>query len=207
MVCRFKTANTVTILVHARDHHTGCGPPKRLHISLRQSAHLLHKPWTKRSTDQEPTPRRGVLVEKLTVAERVKKFEVLCNHIYGNDVNLLGESIHTGRKNTEALLVASREIGVGVNAQETESMSTYREQNAGKNPLKSVAKFKYLWTTLTTSKLIFMKKLTLIVLMWRIGWAHNNARKLRIGRWDVFVTVHPWYNYINNQPDATITVY
>ena len=49
--------------------------------------------------------------------------------------------------------------------------------------------------------------LTLIVLMWRIGWAHNNARKLRIGRWDDFVTVHSWYNYINNQLDATITVY
>ena len=49
--------------------------------------------------------------------------------------------------------------------------------------------------------------LTLLVLMWRIGWAHNNARKKRIGRWDVFVTVHPWYNYINNQLDATITVY
>jgi len=56
----------------------------------------------------------------------------------------VGESIHTGRKNIEALLVASRKIGVGVNAQETESMSMYREQNAGKNPLKSVAKFKYL---------------------------------------------------------------
>ena len=49
--------------------------------------------------------------------------------------------------------------------------------------------------------------LTLILLMWRIGWAHNNARKEWIGRWDVFVTVHPWYNYINNQLDATITVY
>ena len=49
--------------------------------------------------------------------------------------------------------------------------------------------------------------LTLILLTWRIGWAYNNARKQRIGRWDVFVTVHPWYNYINNQLGATITVY
>jgi len=49
--------------------------------------------------------------------------------------------------------------------------------------------------------------LTLIVLMWRIGWAHNNARKQRIARWVVFVTVHPWYNNINSQLDATITVY
>ena len=49
--------------------------------------------------------------------------------------------------------------------------------------------------------------LTLIILMWRIGWAYNNARKQRIGRWDVFVTVHLWYNYINNQLHATITVY
>ena len=52
-----------------------------------------------------------------------------------------------------------------------------------------------------------LMSLTLIVLMWRIGWAHNNARKQWIGRRDVFVTVHPWYNYINNQLDATITVY
>ena len=44
----------------------------------------------------------------------------------------------------EALLVASRQTGVGVNAQETEYMGMYREQNTGKNPLKSVAKFKHL---------------------------------------------------------------
>jgi len=49
--------------------------------------------------------------------------------------------------------------------------------------------------------------LTLILLTWRIGWAHNNASKQRIGRRDVFVTMHPWYNCINNQLGATITVY
>jgi hypothetical protein len=38
------TANTVTISVHAGDHYTGCGPPDRPHVSLRQSAHLLHNP-------------------------------------------------------------------------------------------------------------------------------------------------------------------
>ena len=40
----------------------------------------------------------------------------------------------------KGLLVASRKIGVGVNAQETEHMVVYREQAARKNPLKSVAK-------------------------------------------------------------------
>jgi hypothetical protein len=40
----------------------------------------------------------------------------------------------------KGLLVASRKTGVGVNAQETEYMVMYREQNARKNPFKSVAK-------------------------------------------------------------------
>ena len=59
---------------------------------------------------------------------------------------------------------------------------------------------------IVTQRLEIWIYLTLILLTWRIGWAHNNASKYRIGRWDVFVTVHPWYNYINNQLVATVTV-
>jgi hypothetical protein len=36
--------------------------------------------------------------------------------IYADDVNMLGGSIHTINKNTEALVVASNEIGLEVNA-------------------------------------------------------------------------------------------
>jgi hypothetical protein len=32
--------------------------------------------------------------------------------VYADDVNILGGSLHTVRKNTEALLIASKEIGL-----------------------------------------------------------------------------------------------
>ena len=42
--------------------------------------------------------------------------------IYADDVNMLGGSIHAINKNTEALVVASKEIGLEVNADETTYM-------------------------------------------------------------------------------------
>jgi hypothetical protein len=39
--------------------------------------------------------------------------------VYADDVNILGGSIHIIRKNTEALVIASKEIGLEVNAEKT----------------------------------------------------------------------------------------
>jgi hypothetical protein len=51
--------------------------------------------------------------------------------VYADDV--LGRSIHTIKKNTEALVVASKEIGLEVNAEKTKYMVMSLDQNAGQN--------------------------------------------------------------------------
>jgi hypothetical protein len=51
-----------------------------------------------------------------------KGLKLNCTHqllVYADDVNMLGRSIHTIRKNTEALVVTSKETGLGVNAEKT----------------------------------------------------------------------------------------
>jgi hypothetical protein len=39
--------------------------------------------------------------------------------VYADDVNILGGSVHTISKNTEALVIASKEIGLEVNTEKT----------------------------------------------------------------------------------------
>ena len=53
--------------------------------------------------------------------------------VYADDVNILGESVHTVKKNAETLLVANKETGLEVNADETKYMVMSRDQNAGRN--------------------------------------------------------------------------
>jgi hypothetical protein len=53
--------------------------------------------------------------------------------VYADNVNILGGSILAIRKNTEALLIASMEIGLEVNADKTKYMFMSRDQNAGQN--------------------------------------------------------------------------
>jgi len=50
--------------------------------------------------------------------------------LYADDHNMLGGRIHTIKKNTEALLVASKQIGVEVNSDKTKCMMIFRDQNA-----------------------------------------------------------------------------
>ena len=50
--------------------------------------------------------------------------------VYADDVNILGEGLHTIKENAEALVVASKEIGLEVNAVKTKYMVMFRDQNA-----------------------------------------------------------------------------
>jgi hypothetical protein len=53
--------------------------------------------------------------------------------VYADDGNTLGGSVHDIKKNTEALVVASKEIGLEVNAEKTKYVVMSRDQNAGQN--------------------------------------------------------------------------
>jgi hypothetical protein len=69
----------------------------------------------------------------------------------------VGGSIHTINKNAEALVVATKETGLEVNADKTKYMVMPRVQNAGRSHVikidnssfERVEEFKYLGTTLT----------------------------------------------------------
>jgi len=69
----------------------------------------------------------------------------------------LGGSVNTIKENAEDLVVASKEIGLEVNADKTKYMVMSGDQNAGRShsiktdnsSLARVEKFKYLGTTLT----------------------------------------------------------
>jgi hypothetical protein len=77
--------------------------------------------------------------------------------VYAHDINLLGNSIDTKKQNTETLLKASRDAGLGINAEKTKCMIMSSRQNSGQNQniitanesFENVAKFKYLGTKLT----------------------------------------------------------
>ena len=76
---------------------------------------------------------------------------------YADDVNILGGSARTVKENAEALLVATKEIGLEVNADKTKYMVMSRYRNAGRghsvkidnSSIERVEEFKYLGTTLT----------------------------------------------------------
>ena len=75
---------------------------------------------------------------------------------YADGVNILEGSIHTLTENAEALVAATREIGLEVSADKTTYMVMSRDQNAGRihsvgidnSTFERVEEFKYLGTTL-----------------------------------------------------------
>jgi len=50
--------------------------------------------------------------------------------VYADDFNILGWSLHTIQKNAETVVVASKEIGLEVNADKTKYIVKSRDQNA-----------------------------------------------------------------------------
>jgi hypothetical protein len=82
--------------------------------------------------------------------------------VYADDVNILGGSVHTLKKNIVPLLVGSKEIGLGVNADKTKYMVMSRDLNAGRSYgikivnsfFEKAEKFKSLGTALTNQNSI-----------------------------------------------------
>jgi len=80
--------------------------------------------------------------------------------VYADDVNILGGSIHTIKKNAEALTVASKETALEENADKTKYKAMPQDQNAGQShniktdssSFARVEEFKYLGTTLTNTQ-------------------------------------------------------
>ena len=74
----------------------------------------------------------------------------------------MGGSVHTIKENAEALVIASKETGLDVNADKTKYMVVSRNQNAGRSDsiktenscFERVEQFRYLGTTLTDQNYI-----------------------------------------------------
>jgi len=90
------------------------------------------------------------------------QFMTLCSlwvsaNFCGGNINKLGGSVHTVKENAEALVVATKEIGLEVNADKTKYMVMSRDRNAGRghsvkinnSSIERVEGFKYLGTTIT----------------------------------------------------------
>ena len=81
---------------------------------------------------------------------------------YADDYNVLGGNVHTIEEKAEALVVASKEIGLEVNVDKTKHMVMSREQTArishtmkvDNSSIERVEEFKYLGTTLTNQNYI-----------------------------------------------------
>jgi hypothetical protein len=56
--------------------------------------------------------------------------------VYGDDVNILGGSVHTMEKNTDPLVVASNGTGLEENADKSQYMTRSPDQNAEPNHTK-----------------------------------------------------------------------
>ena len=87
--------------------------------------------------------------------------------LYADGVNILRGRVHTIQENAEALVVASKETGLEVNANKTKYTVMLRDRNAERShsmksensSLERVEEFIYLGKTLTDQNSIQKKKL------------------------------------------------
>jgi hypothetical protein len=83
-------------------------------------------------------------------------------HVVYTDDNVLEGSVHTIKENAEALIVASKKIGLELYADNSKYMVMSRDQTAGQGhnmktgnrSFERVEEFKYLRTTLTNQNFI-----------------------------------------------------
>ena len=79
--------------------------------------------------------------------------------VYADDVTIFGGSVPTVSKNAEALIVASKQIGLEVNGEKSKHLVMSQDQNSGRShdmkidntrrSFETVEEFKYLGTILT----------------------------------------------------------
>ena len=82
--------------------------------------------------------------------------------VYADDINILGRSVDTVKKDAETLVAVTKEIGIEVNAHKNKYVTVSRDQNAGRihcvridnSSIERVEEFKYLETTLTNQNSI-----------------------------------------------------
>ena len=97
----------------------------------------------------------NAIIELLTQIQKINLTKVILTLI-------LGESIHMVKENAEALVVATKDIGLEVNADKTKYIVMSREQTSGlshtmkvdNSSTERVEEFKYLGTTLTNENSI-----------------------------------------------------
>jgi hypothetical protein len=89
-----------------------------------------------------------------------------CTHqllVYVDDVYILGGSVHTAKENIDALIVASMETGLELNADKIKYMIMSREENVGRShnikiynrSFEMVEQFRCLGTNLKKIKMLF----------------------------------------------------
>ena len=94
--------------------------------------------------------------------EGPRKEEAHQLQVYADDVNVSGGSLYSIKKNTEALIIASKETGLEVNAHKTRYMVMSWGQNAGRShsikidisSFERLGQLKYLGTFLTSQNSI-----------------------------------------------------
>jgi hypothetical protein len=124
----------------------------------------------KQGADQSPLPFNYALeyaIRRVQIIQDGLKLNGLRQFLFhADDVNILVGSVHTVQENEEALLMASKNIGLEINTDKCKYMVIYGDQNAGRSyniktdnsSFGMVEKFIHLGTILT-NQCSFQEKL------------------------------------------------